>query len=156
MADNIETPPIAVNASPVNDQVAALIRTLLLLIGAVTALAGFIAKRDLAGFITYVQSREFLQVAGVLLTAGTFAWASGRRAIAPSSSPPWPPIRPSRIPSRTSSDPRKEPLMFRSLVAGFLALALTACTGMMPGLPIAAAPAPLAQTTIEDKGLETA
>ncbi len=74
MSDDNETPPIAVNASPVNDQVASLIRTLLLLIGAVTALAGFIAKRDLAGFITYVQSSEFLQVAGVLLTAGTFAW----------------------------------------------------------------------------------
>lgn len=46
--------------------------------------------------------------------------------------------------------------MLKTLFAGALALALSACTGL-PGFALGpAAPAPLAQTTIDDRGLETA
>ena len=75
MADANESPPIAVNPSPLNDQIASGIRNLLLAVGVVTAIAGFVAKRDLAGFIVYVQSSEFIQVAGLVLTFGSVAWS---------------------------------------------------------------------------------
>lgn len=74
MSDN-ETPQIIVNASPAVDQAQSAIRTVLLVVSAVTAIATLASKRDLAGFILYVQSNEFLQVASIIVTAGTFAWS---------------------------------------------------------------------------------
>ena len=72
--DTNETPQIAVNATPANDQIAAAVRTVVLLISVVTALAGLASKHDLVGFIAYVQSAPFITAAGLVMGAGTFAW----------------------------------------------------------------------------------
>ena len=71
--DNLNA-PIAVNATPANDQISAAVRTVVLLISVVTALAGLASKHDLAGFIAYVQSAPFITAAGLVMGAGTFAW----------------------------------------------------------------------------------
>lgn len=73
MTDNT-TPPIVVNATPTNDQLAAGMRTLVLVVSVVTGLAGLISKHDWAGFVTYVQSSDFLTVAALAISAATFAW----------------------------------------------------------------------------------
>ncbi len=70
-----ETPQIVVNPSPTLDQVQSAIRAILLVISAATAIATFASKRDLAGFILYVKSSEFIQVASIVATAGTFVWS---------------------------------------------------------------------------------
>lgn len=74
VVSNNETTPMQANPTPTTDQAAAAVRTVLLCIGVITALAGFVAKRDLAGFITYMQSSEFAAALGLLLAAATFAW----------------------------------------------------------------------------------
>ena len=73
MADNNETPPITA-PTPATDQAASAVRTVLLIIGAMTAIAGFVAKRDLSGFILYVQSTDGLAFVGLMISIGTIAW----------------------------------------------------------------------------------
>jgi hypothetical protein len=75
MTDTNETPPIQVAASPAMDQAAATVRILLLVLGVGTTIAGFVSKRDLAGFIAYVQSSDFITALAVLITVGTFSWS---------------------------------------------------------------------------------
>lgn len=72
MADN-ETPPI-VAPTPGMDQAASAVRTVLLAISVVTAVAGFVAKRDLAGFIVYVQGNDFIAFLALILGTGTVWW----------------------------------------------------------------------------------
>jgi hypothetical protein len=74
MADN-ETAPISVNATPATDQIAAAMRSLVLVVSAITALAGIASKHDLKGFIAYVQSSDFLAAASVVVAVGSFAWS---------------------------------------------------------------------------------
>ena len=74
MADQNETTPIAVNASPVPDQAASALRSVLLVVSVITALTTIASKRDLAGFIVYVQSSEFLQAVSIIVSIATFAW----------------------------------------------------------------------------------
>ena len=69
-----ETPPIAVNPSPASDQVQAGLRSLVLVIGAVGAILGFVGKHDLAGLINYLQSAAFVPAALVLASAASFVW----------------------------------------------------------------------------------
>ncbi len=66
--------PIAVNASPVTDQAGSALRSVLLVVSVITALTTIASKRDLAGFIVYVQSSEFLQALSIIASIGTFAW----------------------------------------------------------------------------------
>ena len=66
--------PMTVNAGPANDQIAAAVRTIVLVVSAITALAGLASKHDLAGLIAYVQSSDFITAAGVVVSAGVFAW----------------------------------------------------------------------------------
>jgi hypothetical protein len=73
VTDN-EAPQIVVNPSPTTDQAQSAIRTVLLVVSAITAITTLASKRDLAGFIVYVQSSDFLQVASIVATAVTFAW----------------------------------------------------------------------------------
>ena len=73
MADN-ETGTIAVPATPTMDKIAMVVRAVVLVIGAVTTIAGFVSKHDLAGFIAYVQSSAFLTVAGLVSTGIAFGW----------------------------------------------------------------------------------
>ncbi len=61
MTEPNETPPIVVNASPAADQLVPAGRTILLLVSVITALTTISSKRDLAGFIVYVQSSDFVQ-----------------------------------------------------------------------------------------------
>ena len=74
MVNQNEAAPIAVNASPVPDQAASALRSVLLVISVITALTTIASKRDLAGFIVYVQSSEFLQAVSIVVSIGTFAW----------------------------------------------------------------------------------
>lgn len=74
MVDQNETTPIAVNASPVPDQAASAVRSVLLVVSVITALTTIASKRDLAGFIVYVQSSEFLQALSFVVSIATFAW----------------------------------------------------------------------------------
>ncbi len=74
MADQKEATPIAVNPSPVPDQVASALRTVVLIVSVTTALTTIASKRDLAGFIVYVQSSEFLQAMSIVISIATFAW----------------------------------------------------------------------------------
>ena len=78
MTEKTEAPGIVVNASPAADQIAAAVRTLILVISVITALAALASKRDLAGFIVYAQSSEFLQAASVAIGIGTFIWGQAK------------------------------------------------------------------------------
>lgn len=73
MSDN-GTPPIEVSASPMGDQIASALRVVVLCISVITALAGLVAKRDLAGFILYVQSSDFIAFSAFVVGGATFAW----------------------------------------------------------------------------------
>lgn len=66
--------PIVVPASPANAQIASGLRSAVLVIGAITTLAGFVSHRDMAGFLTYVQSSDFVLVLGIASTVGSVAW----------------------------------------------------------------------------------
>lgn len=74
MTEQNTQPPITVSSSPIADQAASAVRTLLLVLSVVTALAGFFSKRDLAGFVAYVQSSDFITALALLIGAVTFAW----------------------------------------------------------------------------------
>ena len=74
MSDNNERPQIVVNGSPATDQATAAIRNVLLVVSVATALTGIASKRDLAGFIVYVQSSEFITAFSIVVGAATFAW----------------------------------------------------------------------------------
>ena len=74
MANPNNPAPIAVNASPVPDQAASALRSVLLIVSVITALTTIASKRDLAGFIVYVQSSEFLQALSFVVGIATFAW----------------------------------------------------------------------------------
>lgn len=67
--------PIVVNPSPVKDQIAAGIRTLIVLIGGISAILGFLGKHDLAGLIVYLQSGSFLPIVGAASAVGAFIYA---------------------------------------------------------------------------------
>ena len=68
-----EKPPITA-PSPGNDQAFAAVRTVILTISVLTAFAGFLSKRDLAGFIVYIQSNEFLAWLAMVIGAATVTW----------------------------------------------------------------------------------
>jgi hypothetical protein len=74
MPDHNQAAPIAVNPSPVPDQAASALRTVVLIISVITALTTLASKRDLAGFIVYVQSSEFLQAMSIVISIATFTW----------------------------------------------------------------------------------
>lgn len=79
MAD--QPAPIVVNPSPVKDQIAAGIRTLIVLIGGISAILGFIGKHDLAGLIVYLQSGAFLPIIGAASAVGAFLYAQWRTIV---------------------------------------------------------------------------
>ncbi len=66
--------PIVVSAGTIQTTLLAALRMLAVLIGGLTVLFGLVAKRDLAGLIAYVQSSDFLVLAGALASLGSFAW----------------------------------------------------------------------------------
>jgi len=72
MTDN-ELPPITA-PSPSSDQALAAVRTIVLSISVITAFSGFLSKRDLAGFIVYVQSNDFLAFLSLAIGIGTVWW----------------------------------------------------------------------------------
>lgn len=74
MTDNNEQPQIQVSATPAADQAASLIRTVVLSVSVLTAVAGFVSKRDLTGFIAYIQTNEFLAALATLIALGTLVW----------------------------------------------------------------------------------
>lgn len=73
VAEN-ETTPIQA-PTPLNDQIAAGVRVLVISLGMMTTLSGLLSRRDLAGFIVYVQSNEFLTAVGMIATVGAFTWS---------------------------------------------------------------------------------
>jgi hypothetical protein len=72
VTDN-ELPPITA-PSPASDQALSAVRSLVLAISVITAFAGFLSKRDLAGFIVYIQSNDFLAFLSVALGIGSLWW----------------------------------------------------------------------------------
>lgn len=82
--DNSTDPGIQVNASPYVDMAASAVRSLVLVVSALVALAGFVSKHDWAGVITYVQSAPFLTALATVMAAGAFVWGqikTRRRAV---------------------------------------------------------------------------
>lgn len=74
MTDTSNDPGIKVNPSPYTDMAASAVRSLLVVVGALVALAGFVSKHDWAGLIDYVQSAPFLTALATIMAAGAFAW----------------------------------------------------------------------------------
>lgn len=66
--------PIVVSASAIQTTLLAALRILGVLIGGATAILGFVSKRDLSGLIAYVQSSDFVAVAGALAAAISFGY----------------------------------------------------------------------------------
>lgn len=66
--------PIVVSPSAMQAALVAGLRTLTVLAGGATAIAGLVGKRDLAGLIAYVQSSSFLTVLGAASAAVSFAY----------------------------------------------------------------------------------
>lgn len=56
--------PVVVNPSAAGDQITSALRTLVVLIGGVAAIVGFLGKRDLAGLVTYLQTGAFVPIMG--------------------------------------------------------------------------------------------
>lgn len=67
--------PIVVNPSPVKDQLAAGFRTLIVLLGGISAVMGFLRTHDLAGLIVYLQSDSFIPIIGAASAVGAFLYA---------------------------------------------------------------------------------
>lgn len=74
MTEENSTPPIVADRSPARDQAESAVRFVLLAISVVSALAGFVSKHDLAGFIRYMQSSDFLTALAAVIGVATFAW----------------------------------------------------------------------------------
>lgn len=72
MTDN-ELPPITA-PSPGHDQALSAVRTVVLSVSVITAFAGFLSKRDLAGFIVYIQSNDFLAWLAMAIGIGSVWW----------------------------------------------------------------------------------
>lgn len=72
MTDN-ELPPITA-PSPGYDQALSAVRTFVLSVSVITAFAGFLSKRDLAGFIVYIQSNDFLAWLAMAIGIGSVWW----------------------------------------------------------------------------------
>lgn len=66
--------PIVVSASAIQTTLLAALRILGVLIGGATAILGFVSKRDLTGLIAYVQSSDFVAVAGALAAVISFGY----------------------------------------------------------------------------------
>lgn len=56
------------------NQAASALRSVLLIVSVMTALTTIAGKRDLAGFIVYVQSSGFLQTLSIVVSIVTFVW----------------------------------------------------------------------------------
>jgi hypothetical protein len=68
-----ELPPITA-PSPGGDQALSAVRTIVLSISVITAFSGFLSKRDLAGFIVYIQSNDFLAWLAMAIGIGSVWW----------------------------------------------------------------------------------
>jgi hypothetical protein len=69
-----ETPPVEVRSTPYFDMATSAVRSAVLVIGALVALAGFVSKHDWAGMIDYVQTAPFITSLATVSAAGAFLW----------------------------------------------------------------------------------
>lgn len=74
MSDTDGKPGIEARATPYFDMATSAVRSVLLVVGAVVALAGFVSKHDWAGVLSYVQSAPFITALATVMAAGSFAW----------------------------------------------------------------------------------
>lgn len=83
MTDN-ETPPIVVSGNAATtDPLKLAIANVFVIIGAMTALAGFVSNRDLAGFIVWIKTNDGAAFIGATLSVASLvyaAWKSRHRA----------------------------------------------------------------------------
>lgn len=82
MSDN-EAPQILVNANPLIDQMAGLGRSVALVLGALSTIAGIASQHDLHALIAYIQTSDFATAAAIVVTAGSLGWGwwkTGHRA----------------------------------------------------------------------------
>lgn len=75
---NQDQPPIVISPTTVTNVLSAAARMAVVLSGAVTAIIGFLSKRDLIGLMDYFQSSAFIPVAGAVASALTFGYALWR------------------------------------------------------------------------------
>lgn len=66
--------PIVINPSTIQAQAASISAHLVVIIAAFTAISGFVGKRDLMGFINYIQSAEALPFLALVVGGGTVVW----------------------------------------------------------------------------------
>lgn len=69
-----DKPQFTITGTAIQDTLAALFRILTVLLTGGTAILGFMAKRDLSGLVTYIQSSDFTPVAAALAAVITTAY----------------------------------------------------------------------------------
>lgn len=81
---NNETPPIVVNGNEaLADPVKLAFASLVIVLGSLTALSGFVSNRDLAGFIVWIKTTDgaaFIGAASTLAGIAYAWWKSRHRA----------------------------------------------------------------------------
>lgn len=70
--------PIIVDPSKINAQVGTGIRDLVVIIGVVSAVLGFVRTGDLNGLLSYIQAPEFLAAAGIVAVAAVTGYRQWR------------------------------------------------------------------------------
>ena len=66
--------PLVINPSTASEHTKSGVRDLLIFIGGFTAVMGFISKRDLAGFLSWIHSSEAFPFLGLVVAGSGLAW----------------------------------------------------------------------------------
>lgn len=66
--------PVVINPSTTPDHVSSGVRDVLIFIGGITAVFGFLAEKDLAGLMSWIQSTEALPFLGLVVAGLSLIW----------------------------------------------------------------------------------
>ena len=69
---------LIIKPTTITEAAVAGVRILTVLIGGSAAIGGFVSKHDLAGLIAYLQSQQFIPVAGAIAAVATFGYGLWR------------------------------------------------------------------------------
>jgi hypothetical protein len=67
-------PPIQVNSSPAKEQASQTLATVLIILGGLGSVLGFVSKHDIAGLVVWLQSAPGVPFLAALVLVGTYAW----------------------------------------------------------------------------------
>lgn len=73
--------PIVVNPSPAAEQISAGIRTLIVLVGGISAIIGLLGKHDILGLVVYLQSSAAVPVVGAAGAVGAFLYGQWKTIV---------------------------------------------------------------------------